>query len=63
MSTEQQTVCANHCGHGPDWMKYDEDFEQVRCSYPVGHACNYCGNIPCGHVCSGEREVKSNDNG
>ncbi len=50
-ATDSQVTCNNHCGHSLDWMEYDEDLEQVVCTHPIGHACEYCGGLTCGHVC------------
>lgn len=48
---EQSKPCAGHCGHSLDWMRYDPDLEVVRCMYPVGYACEFCGGLECGHQC------------
>lgn len=51
MGEQVNTACANHCEHSLDWMRYDQDLEVTRCAYPVGHACDYCGGLECGHQC------------
>lgn len=54
MNNEEFYLCANHCKHSPDWMRYDEDFEVRRCAHPIGYACDDCGGLECGHQCKQE---------